>query len=683
MEILDGIEECLKWTQGRVGLFKKLMGDRIIDALLHIPSSVISKIYACPPSKNDIGKIVITKVRINCVEQSLKRSRRPSIIFCKSREEQIEILLFNCNYIINKVFPIGSDIIISGKLIESTYSKVLQFINPEIVKNMEDCHSGFFNIYPLTAGISQNAVRFVIKNALKCLKTMEITEWLPEKFEFISFAEALEEVHNPKVLYKYQLESNARKRLCFDELLAEQITIRLSNPKNKNGILIKNSRVLFNKLLESLPFALTHSQNKAINEIFSDMESGKVMERLMQGDVGTGKTIVAISSALNVIESGYQCAILVPTEILAQQHFKTVKSYIKEQIDIELLTGSDKGKRRKEIIQKINDGQTKILIGTHAIINNQINFQNLGLVIIDEQHRFGVEQRLQLITKGQYPHVLSMTATPIPRTMILSWYGDISVSSITEKPYGRKEIITKAIPIDQLDNLINGISKVVLEKRKVYWICPLIDESSKTEYTCVTNRLAYLKTHFKKEVQMLHGRMKISEKDDIFQKFKNGEFHILVSTTVIEVGLDVPDATVIIIENAEKFGLAQLHQLRGRVGRGSLQSFCILLFDPKQTSKIAMERIKIMRESNDGFYIAEKDLLLRGGGEILGTRQSGIKKYRTFDNDDPQSQQDIYDILKQASSLAAQIEQTNTFDRYDLLLKIFSFEKYKTVKKSF
>jgi ATP-dependent DNA helicase RecG len=327
-------------------------------------------------------------------------------------------------------------------------------------------------------------------------------------------------------------------------------------------------------------------------------------------------------------------------------------------------------------------GDVKILIGTHAIITDQVAFQNLGFVVIDEQHRFGVEQRLRLIDKGRSPHVLSMTATPIPRTMILSLYGDIAVSSITEKPHGRKEIITKAMPISRIDEVVAGLSGVIAKDHKIYWVCPLIEESSKSDYTCVINRLAFLREYFGEDSQMLHGRMKSQEKDDIFRRFKAGEFHVLVSTTVIEVGVDVPDATVIIIENAEKFGLAQLHQLRGRVGRSSLQSFCILLYD-KDITKVSVERLNIMRESNDGFYIAEKDLLLRGGGEILGTRQSGIKKYRTFDIDDPDSHSEIYRLLRGASELATQIVQINKLEEYESLLRIFASRHYKNARRSF
>jgi ATP-dependent DNA helicase RecG len=364
-----------------------------------------------------------------------------------------------------------------------------------------------------------------------------------------------------------------------------------------------------------------------------------------------------------------------------------------KRLEIELLTSNEKGKKRQKILENVASGRTKILVGTHAIITGQVNFQNLGLVVIDEQHRFGVEQRLHLISKGASPHILSMTATPIPRTTILATYGNIAVSSIAEKPSDRKEIMTRAVPIDKLDGVVTGLFEIVAKGQKIYWVCPLIEGAPKAQpaleneqqndYMCVVNRLESLQEHFGDDVQMLHGRMGAAEKDEVFQRFRDGKFHILVSTTVIEVGVDVADATVIIIENAERFGLAQLHQLRGRVGRSRLQSFCILLFDKRLMSKVAMERINIMRASNDGFYIAEKDLLLRGGGEIFGTRQSGFKKYRTFDIDDPASQEEIRELFLEAASLAEQIDREGRADEYSTLLEVFCSKNYKNIGQSF
>ena len=686
--IFSDLDICLdNYFKSRLKLFKKLLGLRVIDVLFHMPSYVIEKTYVEQVSKSDIGKIITTKIKIDCIDINYNSSK-PIIIYGKSGGELVEILLFNYKKSYAKsMFQVNKEICISGKLGES-FSQILQFINPEKIlqSNLKD-NFGLFNIYPLSAGISQKAIYSVMKSALEILAKSEIQEWIPEniieKNEFQNFYDSLKNIHFPQNFYENQLNTPFRKRIAFDEFLAEQVVIRLSNPKTKVGNVVKNEKNLIKKLLEILPFCLTDSQNKVIYEIFQDLERGNPMTRLLQGDVGSGKTIVAIITALYVIESGYQCAILAPTEILARQHYFTIKKYFEKLgLSIELLTSNEKGKKRAEIFEKTQTGKLHLLVGTHAIISENVKFQNLGLVIIDEQHRFGVNQRLNLIEKGVSPHVLSMTATPIPRTIIMSLYGDISVSSLMEKPSGRKEIITKAVPINRIMEVIDSMRNIINKGQKIYWICPLIEENEKLKYTCVINRFEFLKKYFENDVEMLHGKMKPNEKQAIFEKFNNGECKILVSTTVIEVGVDVPDASVIFIENAEKFGLAQLHQLRGRVGRSDLQSYCILLFDTK-ISEIARKRINIIRENNDGFKIAEHDLTLRGGGEILGTKQSGQKIYKTFDINDPNNQTCLFDLMKQASDLATKIIETETAKNYELLLKIFREENFEIIKLSF
>ena len=688
--IFEDIQFCIEpYYQKRSGLFKKLMGNRVIDALLHIPSYSIEKIVSNSISKDDIGKQITTKFKVDCVESSgsnkYHRSKSPTKIYGKVEDQNVEILLFNYRGLTAKrYFPVGENVYISGKLSES-FSGMLQFINPQ--KAFPSAKSGVFNIYPLTTGLLQESVYSIIKSSLNILQKSNIEEWIPKDIlevnSFKSFYDSLFDIHNPQKIIENQMENIAIQRLSFDELLAEQLTIRLSNPKTKQGNIIKNEKNLIAKLLGILPFSLTHSQNKVISEIFNDMESGIPMTRLLQGDVGSGKTIVAIISALYAIESGFQCAILAPTEILARQHYKTISRYFEAlNLNVELLTSNEKGKKRKTILESVQNGNTNVLVGTHAIITDQVNFQNLGLVIVDEQHRFGVNQRLQLIEKGVSPHVLSMTATPIPRTIIMSLYGDIEVSSVTEKPIGRKEIITKAISTSKISEVVDSIRNITSKGEKVYWVCPLIEESSKTDYTCVINRFEHLKKSFGDEVLMLHGKMKPLEKQEIFKKFEDGNCNILVSTTVIEVGVDVPNASVIIIENSEKFGLAQLHQLRGRVGRSDIQSYCILLFDQK-CSDIARKRISILKETNDGFLISEEDLKLRGGGEILGTKQSGQKKYKIFDVEDPRNQKEIYKILTSASKLASKIIASEDISKYETLLEIFAPQNFENIKKSF
>lgn len=684
--IFDPIDCCIEnFFKPRSQLFKKLLGNLVVDALFHMPSYTIEKIFSFPLSENDIGKIVSTKVLIECLDLPTSNSKRPIKIWSRCGNDDVELNFFNYKSIYAKRnFPVGKELNITGKLTKNLLGNFL-FTNPSKVSIKK---SGFFNVYPLSTGTSIEGVQSIIKSALNRLKLCEIEEWIPKeilkKNNWKSFYDSLFSIHNPSKNIIYQLQDPAFQRICFDELLAEQIAIRLSNQKFNSGNIIKNEKKLIKRLKDFLPFELTNSQQQVLKEIFKDMESGNSMTRLIQGDVGSGKTIVALIAALFAIESGYQCAILAPTEILARQHFEKISHYLcLLGIKSEILTANEKGKKRKEILFNVESGISKVLIGTHAIITEKVQFQNLALVIIDEQHRFGVNQRLQLIQKGKSPHILSMTATPIPRTIILSQFGDIEVSSITEKPKGRKEIKTSTIGISKTDEVTDSIKRILAKNQKVYWICPLIEESEKVDYSCVINRLKNLQKTFGQDVEMLHGKMKNEEKKKIFERFNSGDFKILVSTTVIEVGIDVPDATVIIIENAEKFGLAQLHQLRGRVGRSDLQSFCILLFDEKKLSKIATERLQIMRETNNGFLIAEKDLLLRGGGEILGTKQSGQKKYRTFDFFDRDNQTFLYQILKEASALASKIVNSNDLLRYQTLLKIFNKNNTSTLKKSF
>lgn len=688
-DIFAKLDECIEpYFQPRSKLFKNLLGERIIDAVLHMPSYTIEKYHVSELSSHYIDKIVTTSFRVDCVELNYNSVIKPCKVYGRCGQSEVEILLFNYKKpYVKSAYPVGKTVYISGKL-QISESGIFRFVNPEkFVSSRLNNFKGLFNVYPLTNGVNQNAVYSVIKSALAILEQNKLREWLPsdiiKRNSFKSFFDSLMDIHYPNKIYEHRIESSSYKRLMFDELLAEQLVIRLSSPKTKIGNVIKNQKTLIHKLLQALPFELTNSQNEVLNEIFSDMEIGKPMTRLLQGDVGSGKTIVALISILYAIESGYQCAVLAPTEILANQHYKNMKAHFDALgLRVDLLTSNEKGKKRTETLDAVQNGSCNLLVGTHAIITDKVIFDNLGLVIIDEQHRFGVNQRLNLIEKGISPHVLSMTATPIPRTIIMSLYGDIDVSSIKEKPKGRKEIITKAIPINRVNEVIDAIKNITNNNQKVYWICPLVEESEKLKYTCVINRFEYLKKYFQNDVLMLHGKMKAKDKRDIFELFSKGTAKVLVSTTVVEVGVDIPEATVIVIENAEKFGLAQLHQLRGRVGRSDLQCYCILLFS-NRISNIASERINIIRNSNDGFEIADKDLKLRGGGEIIGTKQSGEKTYRTFDINDPLIQNEIFGTLKQTSKLASEIIENNKTEEFKTLLQIFEPQNFENIRRSF
>ena len=620
-------------------------------------------------SQNDIGKIITTKIKVECIDMNY-RSASPSIIYGRNGSEIIEIVLFNYpKKYIKSAYPVGGEIGLSGKLTVSS-SGALQLINPEkfVISRLNE-NSGLFNIYPLTTGLTQHAIYSVIKEAFAILEREPIAEWLPEsllqKDEFSSFKEALRNIHFPKAIINNPQHNSNIQRLIFDELLAEQVTINFLNRKTQNGYVISNNKSYIGKFLGLLPFQLTNSQNKVISEIFQDLQSGFPMFRLLQGDVGSGKTIVALISALYVIESGYQCALLVPIEILARQHYQKIQKYFAQLgLSVEILTSNEKGKKRSQILEELACGKINLLIGTHAIITEKVVFHNLGLAIIDEQHRFGVKQRKQLVNKGITPHVLNMSATPIPRTMVMLLYGDIDVSVITEKPANRKEILTRSISMKRIPEIIERMKNIINSGQKIYWICPLIEDSEKLRYTCVANRFEFLKKYFENDVAMLHGKIKTTEKEAVFENFKNGNCKILVSTTVIEVGIDVPEATVIIIENAEKFGLSQLHQLRGRVGRGDKQSYCILLFDD-MLSNIAKQRLQTICNTSNGFQIAEQDLKLRGGGDVIGVRQSGEKLYKTFDINDPNVQELLPKFLEQISPIS------QSYDKNSLVLRIF------------
>jgi ATP-dependent DNA helicase RecG len=691
--LFSSIEDIIDSRQKyRAKLMRKLVGDYVVDALLFRPHGAISRIRTSSISKDLVGKHITTTISPLAFEERSKYSRRPVRVYASCDGTDVEIVFFNNKFsylkkLIEKCKIIG----VSGKLTVSSTGS-FQFVHPEYVGYTEYLPQweGISNIYSLTAGIDQRFINSLIKDILRQFKEKEMKEWIDEdilkEHDWPSFKEATDSLHSPQSPADLTLKSKAIQRLLFDEILAEQLAFRIaSSPASgsKNTVQVQKTS-LFQKIIDSLPFALTFDQKQAIDEIINDMNLGKAMKRLLQGDVGSGKTVVALLAAVTVIEGGYQCALLAPTELLAQQHFASCKRFLSDfGLNTEILTAYEKGRKRKAVIEGIACGNTNMLVGTHAIFGESVVFKNLGFVIVDEQHRFGVNQRLHLIEKGFNTHVLSMTATPIPRTLILSNYGDIEVSSLKNKPKGRKDIITRIIPLSKIMDITMSIKNIIKEDKKVYWVCPLIEESETLDYTCVVNRFEYLKQHFADDVLMMHGKMKQDEKAQIFDQFKNGKVHILVATTIIEVGVDVESAVVIIIENAEKFGLAQLHQLRGRVGRNKVQSYCILLRE-NRISDIAEERLTTIRNTTNGFEIAEKDLLLRGAGEILGTKQSGLKKSRFYTPDEyPIFATEINNIMEDAATYATYVIANNKTQEFKQLLKIFQQENFENLKKSF
>lgn len=610
-------------------LYEKLVGGtKIKDLLFHSPIDMVEREASPHISSAPYGRDVILTVTI---EKHTPAPRRPQPYRIRARDPSgfIDLVFFNAHssWLLTK-FPIDKSVIITGKIEEFKGGR--QITHPEILTSMSETREA---IYPLTAGVTNKMVRKIMHEALDKF-CPELPEWhspsIVQKYKWPSWKDAILKLHNPINSQDLGSDQPHYMRLAYDELLANQLTLNIvrSHEKSNKGRSFPASGRLRPQLLSQLPWSLTPSQLSVIHDIDHDMVAPTRMLRLIQGDVGSGKTIVALMAMLNVIEQNCQAAIMAPTEILARQHAETLETFLKDiPIEIVTLTGRDKGKSREAILNKIKNGDAHIVIGTHALFQDHVEFHDLGLAVIDEQHRFGVHQRMQLSSKTKGCDVLVMTATPIPRTLALTCYGDMDVSRINEKPAGRKPIDTRLIPLEKLDDLM---ARLTSQSAQVYWVCPLVEESEILDLSAAEDRYEYLKQHFGDQVGLIHGRMKPQDKDMVMQKFAAGHIKILVATTVIEVGVNVPNATIMVIEHAERFGLAQLHQLRGRVGRGSEQSYCFLAYS-SPLNETAKKRLSTLRDTEDGFIIAEQDLKLRGYGEILGTKQSGIEEFHFAD----------------------------------------------------
>jgi ATP-dependent DNA helicase RecG len=593
------------------------------------------------------GELIQTEVTIDDVlRPSSKRS--PLKIKVSNTTGTIILVFFSKihPFIFSKL-RVGQKYIVTGKV--EIFDHSLQISHPEFIFK-QNLTTPVMPVYPLTYGIVNKQLYSYIREAISILENAintkkSFSEQKIEERKYID--ELLSEIKNLHLIgysgANYDIERNISlniQKLAERELFANQASlVKIKTEEQKRqGRSFPSNHELHKLVLEKLGFELTEGQLKAIKEIEADQFADIQMMRMLQGDVGSGKTLVALLTMLNVVNSGTQTALMTPTDLLSAQHYQFFCSALENTtIKVELLTGKTPVKQQLQLKKDLADGKVDILIGTHALFQKGVEFKDLGYIIIDEQHRFGVEQRLELIKKASHPDVLVMTATPIPRSLTLTMFGDMSVSQLKTKPRNRLPIITSAISSEKRFEVITSLNKKLQLGEKIYWVCPLIDKSDETLKTIfseeenpdlslfsdVSTRFIELDKAYPNQVAMIHGKMKAALKDQVMQEFKNGKVRILVATTVIEVGIDVPDSNLIIIENAEKFGLAQLHQLRGRVGRGSKQSYCLLMYNPKKLSKFARERLKIMRESNDGFYIAEQDLVLRGGGEILGTKQSG------------------------------------------------------------
>ena len=646
---------------------KKKRIEKIKDILLNLPYSETDRSKISSIKDLKIGKIQTIKVQVK--KLNFPRIRNlPNKIICEDETGEIDIVYFNSREsYLRKIFPLKQWVIISGKT--NSFRNNFQITNPDYVTNLDKIDYVVKNIpkYSLTKGINEKKYRFISEQVTNNLP--KIDDWLSDEFlkknSLMTWNEAIQKLHHSEDSKKNQ--SKSFRRLVFDEIFANFLTLS----ENRQRIKRRKQRKFFSKnlsnnIINKLPFRLTNSQMEVLNEINTDLLSDKRMFRIIQGDVGSGKTIVSLLSILNVIESNYQCALMAPTEILANQHYELTKKIFKdEEINISFLTGKIERRERSKILENLVNGKIDILIGTHALFQKKIKFKNLGLVVIDEQHKFGVKQRLDLANKGgKNCDLLLMSATPIPRTMMMSLYGDMDVSKITEKPSIRKNIVTLSKPEKKINELWTYLKKQINQKNQVFWVCPLINESNILDYSSAKKKFNIINRIFPNKVGLIHGSMEKTEKEKVLDKFLNRQIHILVSTTVIEVGIDFPNANLIIIENSNKFGLSQLHQLRGRVGRGNKQGTCILLFKDG-LSKNAIERIKILKTSNDGFYIAEQDLKMRGYGDIAGFQQSGLKNYRFAD---PFVHQDLF---KLAENYILKISDTMDQKKYNFLLKLF------------
>ncbi|MFB2551538.1 ATP-dependent DNA helicase RecG [Ensifer soli] len=619
-------------------LYAKLLGQetiedcRVVDLVFHVPRSIIDRRRQPAIMDAPEGEISTITARVDRHQPGGSASQ-PYRVYLVDDSGELALTFFRVkgNWL-EKALPVDEMVTVSGKV--DWFAGRPSMVHPDHMVKAGDGEAmpPVEPVYEMTAGLSAKVLRRSIEAAL--VRVPEFPEWIDpgvmQRHGFSSVRDSLLALHDPRDALDLDPRAPARSRMAYDEFLAGQVSLALVRQRLRRmpGVPVRATGALSGPVRAALPFTLTGSQQAAVADILVDMAGTERMLRLLQGDVGSGKTAVALMAMLAAVEAGGQAVLMAPTEILARQHFATLSTMAAPAgIAIDVLTGRTKGREREAILERIASGETQVVIGTHALFQDAVAYRSLMLAVVDEQHRFGVHQRLRLTAKGISPHMLVMTATPIPRTLVLAAFGDMDVSRLTEKPAGRKPIQTVTIQNDRVDEIVDRLAAALAKGKKAYWICPLVEESEETDLTSAEERFATLASVFGDRVGLVHGRMNGPEKDAVMAAFKAGDMRLLVATTVVEVGVDVPDATIMVIEHAERFGLAQLHQLRGRVGRGDEASTCMLIYKPP-LSENGRARLSILRETEDGFLIAEEDLRLRGEGELLGTRQSGLPGFR-------------------------------------------------------